>query len=122
MRNSRVSSGAASKLRYQCAAHLQSVSERDDLFPLEGSEDWTTPIQHPKSPELQSQGVSLHLSQHKTHEIEIPTHTVEELRELSIKMSRMEFFSRSNYNFVSSDDVLAFQTFLQQLAAKHSKL
>ena len=101
---------------------LQSVTERDDLFPLEGSEDWATPIQHPQSSELQSQGVSLHLSHHTTHEHEIPMHTVEELRQLSTKTSRMEFFSRSNYNFVTCDEILAFQAFLQQLAAKHSKL
>ena len=89
--------------------------EQDDLFPVEGSEDWTTPIQHPQSPELQSHGISLLLSQNTRYEHEIPTHTAKQLRELSTHTARMEFYSRSNYDFVNSEETKAFQVFLQQL-------
>lgn len=99
-------------VNFWLSPHIQSVSGRDDLFPLEGSEDSTTPLQHPKSIALQRNGVSLVLSHDVNYEFEIPTHTSLELRELSTNTDRMEFYGRSNYGFISSVE----KAFLQQVA------
>lgn len=69
---------------------MQSVRECDDLYPIEGSEDWTTEVQHPKSVSLREK-VSLVLSQNRAFEYVIPSHNAQELQTLSQSMCRMEF-------------------------------
>lgn len=98
------------------------MTERDDLCPLEGPEDWVTPIQHPQSSRLQRHGVSLVLSHNTAYEHEIPTHTTQELRDLSTTTDRLEFHSLLKFNFVSSVEEEMFETFLQQVAGQPSKL
>ena len=90
---------------YTCSIYLtlafivQSVSERDDLFPMEGSEDWTTEIQHPTSVSLREL-VPLLLSQQAAFEYTIPSHTAQELWSLSENMSRMEFHASFQFKFL----------------------
>ena len=77
---------------------MQSVSERDDLFPMEGSEDWITEIQHPTSASLREL-VPLVLSKHSAFEYAIPSHTAQELQALSVNISRMEFHASFQFKF-----------------------
>lgn len=83
---------------------MQSVSERDDLFPIEGSEDWTTEIQHPTSVSLREL-VPLVLVQHAAFEYTIPSHTAQELQALSQNISRMEFHASFQFKFLDSQAV-----------------
>ena len=94
---------------------LQSVTQQDDLFPLEGSEDWVTPIQHPQALGFQKEDVCLTLSLNPLFELEVPTHTAEQLRAMSHRTDRMEFHSRTNYNFFSSVSEEEAETFLKQV-------
>ena len=96
------------------------MAQNDDLYPEGDSEDWMTPIQHPKSLELQKHGVVLVLSQHTNYEYEVPTHTAQELRELSTTTNRLEFHSRSDFNFVDTHESKLYQTFLQEVLVKES--
>lgn len=97
------------------------MSDGDDLFPLEGPEDWTTPIQRPQSAELQKCGVSLVLSQETQYEYKITTHSAKELRDLSRTTNRMEIRDKGDFTSVSSMETDFMQTFLQQMSAS-SKL
>ena len=76
------------------------MTQRDDLFPMEGSEDWTTEIQHPTSLSLREL-VPLLLTQHTGFEYMIPTHTAKELQALSQNMSRMEFHASSRFKVLA---------------------
>ena len=82
----------------------QSLAPFDDLFPVEGSEDWTTEIQHPKSLILRDR-IPLVLSQRREFELAVPSHTAQELRELSQNMSRMEFKFPSEFKFYDNQYV-----------------
>ena len=73
---------------------VQSVRECDDLYPFEGSEDWTTEIQHPQSISLRDE-VSLVLSDHYAFEYVIPSHSAQKLADLSQHLCRMEFHPSS---------------------------
>ena len=83
---------------------MQSVSERDDLFPMEGSEDWTTELQHPTSVSLREL-VPLVLTQHAAFEYTIPSHTAQELHALSENMSRMEFHASFQFKFLDDQAI-----------------
>ena len=102
--------GVAAHYDYVCSLipyiciHIQSVSERDDLFPMEGSEDWTTEIQHPKSPSLRDQ-VPLMLTQNRAFEYLIPSHTAQELQLLSQNMCRMEFHNSFEFKFLDDRSI-----------------
>jgi hypothetical protein len=112
-----------SSLKLRVFLHtLQSVDNRDDLFPLEGPEDWTTPIQHPQSLELQRRGISLVLSDNSRFEFTVHTHTAEELRDLSTNTNRLEFHSREKFDSVSSVETEEVQTFLHQVYNPANKL
>ncbi len=100
---------------------MQSVTEEDDLYPLEGSEDWTTPLQHPQSLELQRHGVSLVLSSNTAYEYEIPSHTAQELRDLSTTMNRMEI-KDFNISFVNSMEADPIASFLKDTVQNSSNL
>lgn len=83
---------------------MQSVRDGDDLFPMEGSEDWTTEIQHPSSVSLREL-VPLILTQRPTFEFTIPSHTAQELRALSENMSRMEFHASFQFKLLDNQAV-----------------
>ena len=90
------------------------MTESDDLSPLEGPEDWITPLQHPQSLQLQKEGVLLSLSLDPRYELSIPTHTAQELRNLSQVTDRIEFSGLSSYDFVSSVKKKELEAFLAQ--------
>lgn len=90
------------------------MTENDDLSPLEGPEDWITPIQHPQSLQLQKEGVFLSLSLDPMYELTIPTHTAQELRNLSQTTDRIEFSGITSYDFVSSVKKKELEAFLSQ--------
>ena len=94
------------------------MTERDDLSPLEGPEDWITPVQHPQSLQLQKKGVFLSLSLDPKYEYSIPTHTAQELRELSQVTDRIEFLGMLNFNFVSSVKEEELEAFLKAQASE----
>ena len=77
------------------------MTEHDDLFPMEGSEDWTTEIQHPTSVSLREL-VPLVLTQQPGFEYMIPSHTAQELEALSQNMSRMEFHASFQFKFMDN--------------------
>lgn len=94
------------------------MSERDDLSPLEGPEDWITPIQHPQALGFQKEGVSFSLSLDPMCELEIPTHTAEQLRDMSRVTDRMEFHSWSKFDFISSVATEELETFFREIPSK----
>ena len=67
---------------------------------------------------MQKQGVSLSLThaQNTVYDLEVPTHTAQELRQLSSTTDRMEFRSRTNFDFVSSVEVEAYEAFLREIS------
>jgi hypothetical protein len=71
---------------------------------MEGSEDWTTKVQHPTSVSLREL-VPLVLSQHSAFEYAIPSHTAQELEALSENMSRMEFHASFQFKFLDDQAV-----------------
>lgn len=75
------------------------MSDRDDLFPVEGAEDWTTEIQHPTAISLREL-VPLVLSQQAAFEYTIPSHTAKQLLVLSHNISRIEFHSSFQFKFL----------------------
>ena len=84
---------------------LQSVHPHDDLYPVEGSEDWTTEIQHPKSISLRDK-IQLVLAQREGFEYEIPSHTAKELLALTQNRSRMEFRFPEGFTFVVDEQYM----------------
>ena len=80
---------------------IQSVRECDDLYPIEGSEDWITEVQHPKSISLRDK-VPLVLSQNRAFEYVIPSHTAQELEVLSQSLCRMEFHAPFEIRFLDN--------------------
>ena len=99
---------------------MQSVTELDDLTPHD-PEDNVTPVQFPKSPELERSGITLRLSDSSDYEYEIPDYTAEQLRELSVTTNRMEYTSEK---FIFSDTVESkkFKDFLAKFEGNSSKL
>lgn len=80
---------------------IQSVRQCDDLYPIEGSEDWITEVQHPKSISLRDK-VPLVLSQNRAFEYMIPSHTTQELEALSQSLCRMEFHAPFEIKFLDN--------------------
>lgn len=80
------------------------MRECDDLYPIEGSEDWTTEIQHPKSISLREK-VPLLLSKNSAFEYLIPSHTARELATLSQNLCRMEFHPSFEFKFFDSQSM-----------------
>ena len=87
---------------------MKSLINPDDLYPVLSEElAVTSPPPHlPQSPTLTH--VHLHPSQSPTHEYDCPTHTADELRELSTKISRMELHGKGKFSF--HDTVLTDKT------------
>lgn len=76
--------------------------------------DSTTPVQVPKSLELEKRGVRLTLSDSTSYEYEIPEHTADQLREMSATYNRMEYTQRK-FKFMDNVEVKAFVEFLEQI-------
>ena len=73
---------------------LQILLNSDDLYPKNIETDPVTP-HHPQSPALSH--IHLQPSQSLTHEYECSSHTAEELRNISVNMSRMEVHGKGKY-------------------------
>ena len=87
---------------------LQSMMDLDDLYPgLPEEAALTSPPPHlPQSPTLSH--IHLHPSQSPIHEYECPTHTAEELRNISTQLCRMEISGKGKfqlYDTVITDKV-----------------
>ena len=89
---------------------MQSVTELDDLSPND-PEDNITPVQFPKSPELERHGITLSLSDSSDYEYEIPDYTAEQLREFSVTTNRMF----NDYSFSDTVEFTKFTTFLAKI-------
>ena len=78
---------------------LQSVSNADDIYPaLPEEEAITAPPPHsPQSPALAH--VHLLPSEMSAYEYTCPTHSAEELRNLSVRMSRLEYHDVNRFFF-----------------------
>lgn len=87
---------------------LQTLINPDDFYPaLSEEEALCSPPPHlPQSPTLTH--IHLHPSQSQAYEYECPTHTAEELRDLCVRLCRMEFHGKDKiffYDNVITDKV-----------------
>lgn len=80
----------------------QDILNGDDLYPAEASywitTDQSPVIHHPRCPTLRDK-VSLHVRYHKGYEYECPTHTAEELEQLTTRHCRLEIHSPRDFKF-----------------------
>ena len=109
-----------------CSSHLkiffplQSVFQTDDLYPFD-SEDTSAEMQLPQSPDLQRHGVSLTLSLNPGYEYKVLTHSVSELRELSVSMDRIEIHNLKDFftfSSVLSPHMKVFNRFIRTMSSQ----
>jgi len=96
------------------------VTDLDDLCP-QNSEDRDSPVQLPRSLELERRGLTLTLADDVNYEYEIADHTLEELRSMATSINRIEF-TPNQFTVFDNVEIKTFTDFLTSQEHVTSKL
>ena len=103
----------------------QDILNGDDLYPAEAAywmtTDQSSAIHQPNCPALRDR-VPLHVRYHKGYEYECPTHTADELHQLTTRACRLEIRSPRDFKFFDTIITKKVDDHLERYAAARKSL